>query len=254
MKVSGFSFVHNALTGGLPIIEAVEAIRDYVDDITIVDMQSTDQTPQILRKLGVRVVESPWPWGDNPRDTLHIAFQKHIACGGEVIIFFEADEVYEDRLLQAIRWQIERGQRDIAVWRLQLEANFQRCRWYPVPVHRVFPKGGGSYIEHPTHCPDHAHILPPAAGFLWDISNCFRDNWFGRKHNQSEIFGEPRSLMVPEHFTEPVEISMVEEEVRLGEAYWQWTETPFAIPNVLRPLVGVTNYADSRTCQVLLNG
>lgn len=255
MKVSAFTLTHNCLQAGIPIIESLEAVRDYVDEIVVVDMQSTDQTPKILRRLGARVLESPWPHPSNPRDTLNHAFELHQECKGDTILFFEADEVYDDRLLKTSRWKMIAGQNNLAVWRLQLEQNFQRCRWYPIPVHRVFPKGQGSYIQHPTNCcPDGVYTLPPSAGFLWDCSNNFRDNWFDRKQAQSELWGEPRALMVGEHFTEPVEISRVEEEVRLNEAHWQWTGTPFDIPAILRPLVGVTNYAHSQGVRVLLGG
>lgn len=255
MTVSAFTLTHNCLTAGIPIIESLEAVRDYVDEIVVVDMQSTDQTPKILRRLGARVLASPWPHPANPRDTLNHAFELHRECKGDTILFFEADEVFDDRLLKTIRWKMIAGQNNLAVWRLQLEQNFQRCRWYPIPVHRVFPKGQGSYVQHPTNCcQPETYTLPPSAGFLWDCSNNFRDNWFGRKQAQAELWGEPRALMVGEHFTEPVEISRVEEEVRLNEAHWQWTGTPFDIPAILRPLVGVTNYAHSQGVRVLLGG
>lgn len=257
MKASAFSFCHNCLIGGLPLVEAVEAVRPYVDDIVIVDLESTDQTPLLLNRLGVRVIKSPWgwPWPGNPRDTLNHAFEFHTECRHDTIIFFEADEVFDDRLLRRVSEEVGQGHNNLAVWRLQLEANFQRTRWYPIPVHRIFPKGKGSYVQHPTNCcPDETNVLPPSAGFLWDCSNNFRDNWFGRKQIQSELWGEPRPLMVPEHFTHPVEISRVEEEVRLGEAHWLWTETPFAVPQILRPLVGVTDYAHSGRVKALLEG
>jgi glycosyltransferase involved in cell wall biosynthesis len=253
MTISAFTLTHNCLTAGIPIIESIEAVRDYVDEIVVVDMHSTDGTLRILEKLGCRILQSPWPHLPNPRDTLNHAFELHRECKGDTIIFFEADEVFDDRLLQAIRWEIIAGRNNLAVWRLQLEQNFQRCRWYPIPVHRVFPKGKGSYVQHPTNCcPDETYTLPPSAGFLWDCSNNFRDNWFGRKQAQSELWGEPRFLMVPGHFTEPVETSRVEEEFRLNEAHFQWTGTPFNIPGILKPLVGVTNYAHSRGVKILL--
>lgn len=256
MTISAFTLTHNCLTGGIPIVESIESVRDYVDEIVVVDMQSTDQTPTLLKKLGARVYDSLWPYPPNPRDTLNHAFELHtMCCRGDTIIFFEADEVYDDSLLQAIRWQIIRGHNNLAVWRLQLEQNFQRCRWYPIPVHRVFPKGKGTYAEHPTNCcPDSSFTLPPSAGFLWDCSNNFRDNWFGRKAAQSELWGEPRPLMVPDHFTEPVELFKIEEELRLLDPHWQWVATPFAIPERLQPLVGVTNYAHSRGVKILLEG
>jgi hypothetical protein len=253
LKVSAFTLVHNAIVGGIPVVEAISAVQDYVEEVVVVDMQSTDQTPLLLKKLDCRVLGSPWPHPANPRDTLNYAFELHRECKGETIIFFEADEVYEDRLLQSIRWMLARGHNNLAVWRLQLEQNFQRCRWYPIPVHRVFPKGQGSYIQHPTNCcPDGTYVMPPSAGFLWDISNCFRDNIEGRREAHSEIFGATRRLFVPEHFTQPVELSEEQEQKAWGQPCWQWTETPFNIPALLLPLLGVTNYAHSRGVKILL--
>lgn len=255
MTTSAFTLTHDCLRAGIPIIEAIEAVRDYVDEIVVVDMESTDGTLAVLKKLGARVWKAEWPHPDNPRDTLNHAFELHTqCCKGETIIFFEADEVFDDRLLQTIRWEIIVGRNNLAVWRLQLEQNFQRCRWYPIPVHRVFPKGQGTYVQHPTNCcqPD-THTTPPSDGFLWDCSNCFRDNIEGRRQAHSEIFGTTRRLFVPEHFTQPVELLEVEEREILRQPYWEWTGTPFNIPAILRPLVGVTNYANSRGVKVLLN-
>jgi hypothetical protein len=242
MKISGFTFVHNGIEGGFPFVQSISAVRPYVDEVIAVDIESTDGTFAILDKLCDKVLTSSW----DGRDTTPRAFMKHTECKGDIVIFFEADEVYDDSLLSEVMWAIERGHDNLAVWRIQVECNFQKVRQYPIPVHRIFPKGGGSYHIHPTNLSDNPrysiYTLPPDAGYLWDVSNCFRDNWFTRKQNQSEIWGEPRSLMVAEHFTEPVEIGRIEEENRLQQPCWQWTHTPLNIPAILLPLVGVTRY------------
>lgn len=243
MKISGFTFGHNLIEGGYPILEAVNAVRPYVDEVVAVDIESTDDTPRILRRICNRVLTSTW----DGRDTTPRAFLKHVECNGDIIIFFEADEVYDDKLLSEALWAIERGHFNLGVWRIQLSQNFQRCRQYPIPVHRIFPKGGGSYHLHPTNLPENSRseitIMPQSAGYLWDCSNVFRDNWLQRKKNQAEIWGEPRHLMVAGHFTEPNEISEAEELERLNEEHWTWTHTPFNLPEVLRPLVGRTKYS-----------
>jgi len=239
MKISGFTFLHNGMESGYPFVESIGAVRPYVDEVIAVDIESTDGTYAILDKLCDRVLTSTW----DGRDTTPRAFMKHTECKGDIIIFFEADEVYDDNLLSEALWAIERGYWHVGVWRLQVECNFQKVRQYPIPVHRIFPKGEGSYAVHPTNLPDFpVYILSPDAGYLWDCSQCFRDNYWQRKQNQSEIWGEPRSLMVAEHFTEPVEITVVEEENRLQQACWQWTSTPLNLPAILLPLVGVTKY------------
>lgn len=240
MKISGFTFGHNLIQGGFPFCESIQAVRPFVNEVIAIDIESTDGTFSILDKLCDKVLTSSW----DGRDTTPRAFLKHVECSGDVIIFFEADEVYDDNLLSEALWAIERGYRHIGVWRLQVEQNFQRVRDYPRPVHRIFPKGNGSYHIHPTNLPDYpVHVLSPDAGYLWDCSNNFRDQWFQRKANQAEIWGEPRSLMVAQHFAEPNEISRIEEENRLNEPHWLWTSSPFQLPAILLPLVGVTRYA-----------
>lgn len=242
MKISGFTFVHNGITGGFPFVEAISAVKPYVDELIAVDIESTDGTKDILLKLCDKVLTSPW----QGRDTTPNAFLKHVECEGDVIIFFEADEVYDDSLLKAIKWAILAGHANLGIYRLQLEQNFQRCRQYPIPVHRVFPKGGGTYHIHPTIYPENARlsleIIPPEFGYLWDCSNIFKENWQQRKRTQAEIWGESRHLMVAEHFTESVEITLEEELERLKGPMWEWVTTPFKIPDILKPLVGKTRY------------
>lgn len=240
--ISGFTFGHNCISGGIPFVEAISAVRPYVDEVIAVDMQSTDGTREVLTKLCERVLFSPW----NGRDTTPNAFLKHVECKGETIIFFEADEVYSDNLLKEIQWYLGRGHNNLAVYRIQLEQNFQRCREYPVPVHRIFPRGGGTYRIHPTIFPRDSRtpveIIPQEAGMLYDCSNIFRDNWLQRKQTQSEIWGPPRHLMVSGHFTEPNEISEEEELARLNEPHWLCTSSPFILPKILLPLIGKVKY------------
>ena len=242
MKISGFTFAHNFIECGMPTIEAISAVRPYVDEIVAVDIESTDNTKEILHKLCEKVLTSSW----GSRDTTPNAFLKNIHCSGDTIIFFEADEVYDDNLLKEVVRHIENGHHNLAVWRIQIEQNFQRCRQYPIPVHRIFPKGGGTYHIHPTIWPEFIRteikILSQEVGYLWDCSNIFREQWLQRKQAQSEIWGEPRHLMVAEHFTEHNEISEEEELKRLNEPYWEYTSTPFAIPLILKKLVGKTKY------------
>lgn len=239
MKISSFTFGHNLIEGGYPVVQAVEAIRPYVDEVLAVDVGSTDNTRHVLSRICDRVIDGPAWQG---RDIQHQVFELHTLCKGDIIIMFEADEVYEDGLLSAILWALERGYADIGVWRIQIEQNFQRVREYPRPVHRVFPKGRGSYREHPTNVPDYVHVLPPENGYLWDCSNCYKENWRQRKHNQAKVWGEPRYLMTAKHFAEPNEITETEELMRLDEPHWAFAQTPLAIPSILKMQVGRTRY------------
>lgn len=247
MKLSGFTFVHNALEGGYPIREAIAAVQPFVDDILIVDMQSTDGTDKFLEDLKhngdyrLTVLNSPWVMNKG-REPLHNAFKKHVYCNHDTIVFFEADEVFDNSLLEAVTRITIKGVQDIAVHRLQIERNFQRCRWYPIPVHRIIRKGSNSYLNHPTEIEKNIFTIGTEHGFLWDCTNCFRDNWRDRQRNQAELWGPSRNLMVPLHFTESFELERKEFYNQFSGDEWKWTRSPFDIPDVLKHLVGKTKY------------
>jgi hypothetical protein len=241
MKVSGFTFGYNLVSGGYPFVEAIKAVQPYVDEMVAVDIASTDNTRKIFSSLGCKVLDGKL-CGTN---TTSESFKLHVQCSGDVIIFFEADEVFDDRLLQTIRELIDKwNATEIAVHRLQVTQNFQRCSWYPIPVYRVFKNGDMSYCEHPTNLPNKfVDILGPQYGYLWDCSNIFRDNWKQRKENQVKLFGNRNLYYVPEHFRELSEFQNEEEEKEyLSKPHWTWKETPFDIPKILKHLVGKTIY------------
>lgn len=241
VKVSGFSYIHNAIVGGYPLEEAVHSIYDYVDEMVIVDCQSTDDTRRLLERLGVRIIDGKW--GNDAGATLAAAHALHRECSGDIIVHFEADEVFDSDLIREVSVMIEMGYHDLAVWRLQICQNFQRCRWYPELVHRVFPKGSVSKEGHTTTRHNEAVAVDPKWGFLWDCTNIFRDNWKTRFQQQAELWGhsEPLYRRVPLHFLqEPTDFDT---EAFLNEPHWEWTTTPFNIPEILKPLVGKTRYS-----------
>lgn len=242
MKISGFTFVYNALEGGYPIVEAIKAVEPYVDEVVVLDCQSNDGTREVLEGLSVRILDGEW--SSEAGTTLNLALARNAECRGDAVIHFEADEVYEDRLLVNIKSALEEGHRDVAVYRIQVEQNFQRIRWYPErPVHRVFPPGTVRKVNNSTDRHDDAVVLGPEQGLLWDCANCFRDNWRQRAQNLGRLFGVgARVRAVPYHFLGKAELSPAEAETLLKQEHWTWTETPLAIPDVLRPLVGVVKY------------
>jgi len=235
--ISGFTLGHNLISGGFPIIEAVEAIKPYVDDIVAVDMNSDDQTNKVLQKLGCITITKRF---NKDQDAFNKCYYENNQCKHDNIIFFEADEIFSDELLKKIVKLVENDHKGFAVWRLQLEQNFQRCRWYPHPVHRIIKKGNDTYIKNPVVFSSSIPTIPIEEGFLWDVSSCFRDDVKARRAQAMLFWKQLRNLRVSNHFSEPNEFTNLDDFLK--EPQWLWKKSPFNIPLILNRLVGTTSY------------
>ena len=259
VKVSGFSFIYNGVNAGYPFVQAIQAIQPHVDEMVVVDMESTDETRQVLEKLGVRIIEGTWlPRQAGPCLGQNLLLNEE--CEHDIIWQCEADEVYAGDLARQVSYEIQENHRtEIAVYRLQVEQNFQRCRWYPTPVHRIFKRGtavknGETTMLHREQGANAVFEMPPERGFLWDVTNCFRDDWVARIKQQAELWdGQPRYRYVPDRFVSaPVECSEEKIPAFLSQRRWTWTRSPFDLPDILKPLVGITDYREYLKCLGLL--
>jgi len=245
MMISAFSFIHNALEGGYPLREGIMAVQPFVEEIVVVDAASTDGTRDLLERIGqrlgrqLRILDADW--GTEAGKTLARLHAMNDQCRGDVVVHFEGDEYWDGMLLAEAVRLVKNGVLDVAVHRLQVEQNFQRCRWWPWPVHRIFPKGSVVKVGETTDRKDDAALLGAEHGLLWDVTNCFRDNWLGRVQNQADLWhGKPSFKMVPSHFMEAREVEDVGDF--LAQPHWTWTRSPFDLPGPLERLVGMTRY------------
>jgi len=63
MKVSGFSFIKNALIYDFPIVEAIKSILPICDEFVVAVGESEDDTLELIRKIDprkIRIVETQW--------------------------------------------------------------------------------------------------------------------------------------------------------------------------------------------------
>jgi len=128
----------------------------WADDIVVVDSGSTDDTPELARRLGARVFEQPW---------LGFGGQKNMAQSHALhdwVLNLDADEVVTDDLQKEIRaWLTEqerRRQSGEAPGRLAIpRKNFYRNRWirfggwYPNRVVRIGHRSNSRWTEPRLH-------------------------------------------------------------------------------------------------------
>jgi len=258
--ISGFTFIHNAIKAGIPIRESINAVLPYVDEMVVIDAESNDGTRELLEQMGseqavckkykitntpVRIIDAKW--GTDGGETLKRLHAMNVECEGDTIVHFEADEVYDEGLLDNLLLHDEDIIHNYSFYRLQVEQNFQRIRWYPELVHRIFPRGTVEKVGHTTN--SSGTIIDPSHGFIWDVTNCFRDNWVDRVEQQAELRKDtetpyPNLMRVPLHFTQRFDLVDIHHGIKdsLKEDHWTWTETPLNIPDILKPLVGKTKY------------
>lgn len=79
------------------IHDCLESVKDFVDEIIIVDGSSTDNTAEIAKKLGAKVIVT-----DNPPN-FHINKQKSFnRASGDWILYLDADERVSEKLGEEI--------------------------------------------------------------------------------------------------------------------------------------------------------
>lgn len=113
MKISGFSFVRNAIDLDYPVVEAIKSVLPLVDEFVIACGDSTDGTTELIRSIGdpkIKIIETVW----DPKDFVHgrsNAVQTNIAldaCTGDWCLYLQADEVIHEKYLMVIKKACEK--------------------------------------------------------------------------------------------------------------------------------------------------
>jgi len=101
MKVSGFTFIRNAIQYDFPIVEAITSVLPIVDEFVVNVGRSEDDTLGLIRSIGsdkIRIVESVWD--DRLRkDGKIFGIQQDVAlshCTGDWALLVQGDEVLHE--------------------------------------------------------------------------------------------------------------------------------------------------------------
>ncbi|WP_343700730.1 glycosyltransferase family 2 protein [Chitinophaga sp.] len=122
MKVSGFTFVRNAVKYDYPVVEAIRSILPLCDEVVVSVGDSDDGTLELIRSIGspkLRIVHSTWD--DSLKEGGRIlavetdkAFD-HVSEDSTWAFYIQGDEVVHEDDYPAIRAAMERYKDDLRV-------------------------------------------------------------------------------------------------------------------------------------------
>jgi len=146
MKVSGFTFIRNAIRYDYPILEAIQSILPVCDEVVVAVGKSDDDTLGLIRSIGspkIRIIETVWD--DSLREggrVLAVETDKAfaaIAPDSDWAFYIQGDEVVHEQYHGAIRKAMESYKDDRRVEGLLFDyAHFygsydyvgESSRWY----------------------------------------------------------------------------------------------------------------------------
>ena len=158
MKVSGFTFIRNAVLLDYPILEAIRSILPLCDEIVVAVGKSEDETLQLIQSLDdprIRILHTEWD--DSLRQggrVLAIETDKALAAvspDADWAVYIQGDEVLHEDGLPALRQAMQEALHRPEIEGLLLPyrhfyASYDYVgtdsRWYPLEVRVVRPHRG----------------------------------------------------------------------------------------------------------------
>jgi len=113
MKVSGFTFVRNAIKLYYPIEESIRSILPICDEFIVAAGDSDDGTTELIRSIGsdkIKIIETAWDSKYFVGGAIN-AQQTNIAlshCTGDWAFYLQADEVVHEKYLPVLVEKMER--------------------------------------------------------------------------------------------------------------------------------------------------
>jgi glycosyltransferase involved in cell wall biosynthesis len=202
-KVSGWTLTRNCMRAGYPIVESILAVLPLCDEFIVMN-DSQDSTGAVLeqmrRKYGkIRVVNRPWLIKEYRDHSLAVATDWGLsACGGEWLIYVQADEIFSQDAIPRMKSIIENPIDEtgcpiqaVQFHRMQLKVNFQEnCGEHAVI--RMAKKGAiqacGDALSFAVLNDDYFCFDKPGEFSLFDITRCFASSIPAKAYGQAEIW------------------------------------------------------------------
>ena len=167
--VSACTWVRNFIEGAWGVPEAMAAVAPIVDEIVILDVESTDGSYELIQEISrtnsrILAARGKFPYID-ANSFVDLSNEAVALCRNDHVLYFEPDQVFHEDLLWRLPQHWERGEYNLAFWVIQYERNFQRVKWFP----HKFPMGGskaemffiGDGVRTPQHKAEQDYTGPP---------------------------------------------------------------------------------------------
>ena len=117
MKISGFTFLRNAVIGGYPFEESIRSLLPLVDEYIVAIGFGDDDTLERVQAINnpkIRIIETSW--NEKMQDRGYVYGQQkmiaHFNCTGDWAFYLEGDEVLHEDDLEKIQNAMERNKDD----------------------------------------------------------------------------------------------------------------------------------------------
>jgi len=269
--LSGCVFVRDTFKGAFCLPESIYQFLPFCDDITIMDLGSTDGTKEFLLDIArhnpkIKVIlEDNFPFTDAG---VFAALANTLVefCQHPNVLYWQSDEIWHEDLLEQLKQRLDNGQFDLSFWRIQYANNFQYVKWFPHLVHRVGQKGRFNFngdgmntdrVWDAKICSNYGGemfpkwgdlgqegIKPYTSEMVTDISllGAFRDNIPDRRRMHAPFWHEEPNIP---YFANGKQTPMGESDWynrAIGDTDWLKKESPYNLPKLLRYHVGKIRY------------
>jgi glycosyltransferase involved in cell wall biosynthesis len=127
MKISGFTFIRNAIRYDYPVVEAIRSILPLCDEVVVAVGNSDDGTRELIESIGspdIRIIDTIWD--ESLRGggrVLAAETDKALAAVGtdsDWAFYIQSDEVVHEKYYENIRQEMNRWKDDVRVEGLAL--------------------------------------------------------------------------------------------------------------------------------------
>ena len=259
-------------------------LMPLADEFIVMDLESTDGTWEILQDImgsnpKVKLARQPWPKID-AGVFADLANQLIDMCLYDNVLYYQADEIWHEDLIERMEGKFKQGNFDLSFWRIQYCNNFQQVKWFPHLVHRVGQKGsfnftgdgmnsdrvndarlcsgydGGYFTQWGAMGQD--GIKPYVNDMIMDVSNVggFRDNIIAKRELHAPFWHEEPQIDLYESNGTVRRVSQSEwKQWAMNSDLWIRGNSPYNLPEIMRYHIGKTRYeVRSELIERLKNG